>query len=119
MIEVRPFARGDREQLCRLVNAHVAAAVPGGSVPAATLLSDLERPIGEDIVGPWITDMATLVAVERERIVAAAHLRRYSGREQVSRSYRDAGEIVWLLCWPDHPGTGRAVLETCLDRLAR
>jgi hypothetical protein len=35
MIEVRPFARGDREQLSRLVNAHVAAATPGGSVPAA------------------------------------------------------------------------------------
>ena len=79
MIEVRPFTRGDREQLARLVNAHVAAAMPGASVPTATLLNDLERPIGEYVVGPWVTDMATLVVVEGDRIVAGAHLRRYGG----------------------------------------
>ncbi|MDQ3531762.1 MAG: N-acetyltransferase, partial [Actinomycetota bacterium] len=28
-IEVRPFRRGDREQLAALVNAHAAAVVPG------------------------------------------------------------------------------------------
>ena len=31
-IEVRPFRREDPEQLTALVNAHVGAVVPGGSV---------------------------------------------------------------------------------------
>jgi hypothetical protein len=119
MIEVRPFTRGDREQLARLVNAHVAAAMPGASVPTATLLNDLERPIGEYVVGPWVTDMATLVVVEGDRIVAGAHLRRYGGEEGISESYRDAGEITWLVCWPDHLQAGRALTEAALEQLAR
>ena len=52
MLEVRPFARRDREQLSHLVNAHVAAATPGGAVPAAMLLNDMERPVGDDGLPP-------------------------------------------------------------------
>jgi hypothetical protein len=69
MVEVRPFARHDREQLTALVNAHIAAATPGGSIPTATLLNQLEHPLGEYIIGPWVTDLATFVAVERDRVV--------------------------------------------------
>ena len=118
MIEVRPFERRDREQLARLVNAHVAAATPGGSIPVATLLSDLERPLAEEIVGPWVTELATLVAVEHERLVAAAHLRRFTGEPAASEHYRDAGEIRWLLCWPDHLPAGRAVRDRALAQLS-
>ena len=42
-VEVRPFRRGDREQLTALVNAHVQAVVPGVSVSVNTVLSQLER----------------------------------------------------------------------------
>lgn len=117
MLQVRPFARTDREQLSRLVNAHVAAATPGGSVPVALLLNDLERPLGEFVIGPWVTDVATLVAVDNDRLVAAAHLRRYTDDHRASDSYRDAGEIVWLLCWPDHLDAGRAVCDRSIGRL--
>jgi GNAT superfamily N-acetyltransferase len=117
MVEVRPFARKDRGQLSRLVNAHVAAATPGGSVPVAMLLNDLERPLGEDIIGPWVTDVVTLVALHHDRLVGAAHLRRYTDDDRASESYRDAGEIVWLLCWPDHLDAGRAVRDRSIARL--
>src|ERR1700678_1712557 len=96
-IEVRPFRRSDREQLTRLVNAHVAAVVPGVSVSVNGVMSQLEREPGEFIVDPWVTERATLVAEQRGRIVAAAHLLRYANEERVSESYRDAGEIRWLL----------------------
>ncbi len=118
MVEVRPFARRDREQLTRLVNAHVATAVPGASVPSATLLSQLEQPLGEYVVGPWVVGLATLVGVERERIVAAAHLRRYGDDERVSDGYRSSGEIVWLVSWPDQLEAGRAVRDAALSHLA-
>jgi len=77
-IEVRPFHRGDREQLTALVNAHVAAVVPGISISVNAVLSQLEREPGEFIVDPWVTERVTLVAEQRCRIVAAAHLLRYA-----------------------------------------
>ena len=117
MVEVRAFARRDREQLSRLVNAHVAAATPGGSVPVATLLNDMERPLGEPIIGPWVVDVATFVVLDKDRLVGAAHLRRYTGDDRAGESYRGAGEIVWLLCWPDHLDAGRAVRDRSIARL--
>ncbi len=53
-LEVRPFRRDDREQLTALVNAHVAAVVPGVSVSVRTALSQLEREPGEFIVDAWV-----------------------------------------------------------------
>lgn len=117
MVEIRPFARRDREQLARLVNAHVAVAFPGGYVPAATLLNDLEHPLGEYIIGPWVTDGATIVGIERDRVVAAAHVRLYADDDRVSPGYKHAGEIVWLLCWPEHGDAGRAVRDAAVAQL--
>lgn len=119
MLEVRPFVRHDREQLRALASAHAAAATPGASIPTATLLNHLERPVGEHIIGPWVTDLATFVAVERDRVLAAAHLRRYASHERVSESYRNLGEIEWLLCWPDHLDAGRAVRDEALNQLRK
>ena len=99
-VQVRPFRRGDREQLTELVNAHVQAVVPGVSVPVNTVMSQLERDPGEFIVDPWVAERLTLVAEQRGRVVAAAHLRRYGTGEGVGESYRDAAEIGWLLYWP-------------------
>src|SRR5918912_3577019 len=99
-IEVRPFRRSDREQLTQLVNAHVAAVVPGVSVSVNTVMSQLEREPGEFIVDPWVTERATLVAEQRGRVVAAAHLLRYGAGEEVGEAYRDNAELHWLLYWP-------------------
>jgi len=99
-VEVRPFRRSDREQLTALVNAHVQAVVPGVSVSVNTVMSQLERDPGEFIVDPWVTDRVTLVAEQRRRVVAAAHLLRYGAGEEVGDAYRDAGEINWLVHRP-------------------
>lgn len=47
-VTVRPFRRDDREQLTALVNAHVAAVVPGLSVSVNAVLSGLvlQRTLG-------------------------------------------------------------------------
>jgi len=102
-IQVRPFNRADRDQLAALVNAHVAAVVPGISVSVQTVLSQLEREPGEFVVDPWVVERATLIAEQRGRIVAAAHLLRYGADEEVGETYRDIGEIRWLLYWPPAP----------------
>ena len=102
-IEVRPFNRGDREQLAALVNGHAAAVVPGVSVSVNAILNQLEREPGEAIVDPWVRERMTFVAEQRGRIVAAAHLLRYGTEEDVGDYYRGAGEIRWFLFWPEAP----------------
>lgn len=124
-VEVRPFRREDREQLTALVNAHVASVVPGGSVSVAKVLGQLEREPGEFIVDPWVSERRTLVAVQRGRIVAGAHLLRYDADERVGETYRDAAEIRWFLFWPEAPfwrGSGDAaevLLAACIAQLDR
>jgi GNAT superfamily N-acetyltransferase len=102
-IEVRPFRRSDRDQLTQLVNAHAAAVVPGMSVSVSTVLAALERRRGEFIEDPWVRERMTLVAEQQDRIAAAAHLLRYFPGERTGKEMRDAGEIHWLLFWPEAP----------------
>ena len=122
-VQVRPFRRADRDQLTALVKAHVQAVVPGVSVPVNTVLSQLERDPGEFIVDPWVDERVTLVAEQRGRVVAAAHLLRYGDREEVGPGYRGTAEINWLLYWPetpfwpDSPEAARALMDACLGRL--
>jgi GNAT superfamily N-acetyltransferase len=123
-LEVRSFQRGDREQVTALVNAHIQAVVPGMSVSVNAVMSQLEREPGEFIVDPWVAERLTLVAVERDRIVAAAHLHRYGADDRVGESYRGAGEIRWLLCWRNAPswpdtGAGDALAAACVAQLER
>lgn len=124
-VQVRPFRRADREQLTALVNAHVAAVMPGGAVSVARVLAHLERDPGEFIVDPWVIERSTLVAVQRDRVVAAAHLLRYADDERVGASYRNAAEIRWFLHWPEAPfwrgavDGADALLAACVAQLER
>lgn len=117
-LEIRPFRRPDREQLTRLVNDHVAAVVPGVGVSVNTLLAQMEREPGEEILDPWVVDRRTLVAIERDAVVAGAHLLRYGDDDRVSDGYRDAGEIRWLVARPDAIAAGDALVAACLDAFA-
>lgn len=104
-VQVRPFHRRDRQQLTDLVNAHAGAVVPGMGVSVSTVLSELERQPGEFIVGPWVSERATLVAEQCNRVAAAAHLLRYHADERAGTAYRGSGEIHWLVFWPEaHAG---------------
>jgi GNAT superfamily N-acetyltransferase len=126
-VEVRPFRRSDRDQLCQLVNAHAAAVVPGMSVSVSTVLSSLERQPGEFIEDPWVSERVTLVAEQADRVAAAAHLLRYFSDERAGKAARGAGEIHWLLfwpeaparnpCWPDAAEAAEALMAVCIRQL--
>ena len=128
-VRVRPFRRADRDQLTQLVNAHAEAVVPGMSVSVNTVLSSLERQPGEFIVDPWVSERVTLVAEQRNRVAAAAHLLRYYPDDRAGTSARDAGEIRWLLYWPlapagnpfwpDVTGSAEALIAACADVFGR
>ncbi|MGI5373514.1 N-acetyltransferase [Streptomyces sp. CA-251387] len=124
-LEVRPFRRADRDQLTELINMHVAAVVPGVSVSVNTVLSDLERQPDEFITDPWVSERVTLVAEQRDYVVAAAHLLRYRADDEVGPHYRDIGEIDWFVChppasfWPDSDEAADLLMSACLAQLAR
>lgn len=119
MPEVRPFSRQDRDQLLSLANHHIATALPGGAIPAAALLAQMERDSGEYVIDPWVLERCTVVGLDRDRVVAAAHLKRYGTDDRVSADYSDAGDIDWIICWPNHLDAGGLVLEAALDQLRR
>lgn len=100
-ITVRPFRRSDRDQLTDLVNGHAHAVMPGVSITVNAVLSQLEHEPDEFIVDPWVQERITLVAEQRGRITAAAHMVRYADRSGVGPDLRGTGELRWLLQWPD------------------
>jgi ribosomal protein S18 acetylase RimI-like enzyme len=123
--QIRPFRRSDRDQVTALVNAHAQAVVPGVSVSVNTVLSHLEREPGEFLVDPWVRERVTLVAEQRGRISAVAHLVRYGTEPEVGPAMRDTADIRWLLHWPDQPiwpdasAAGLAVAEAAVAVLRR
>jgi len=128
-VQIRPFRRGDRDQLADLVNAHAAAVVPGMGTSVAALLASLDRDPGETVTDPWVGERATLVAEQQHRVVAAAHLLRYLDDERVGESFRGTGEIKWLVFWPQAPsgnrywasaaGAAEKLIAACIAQLER
>jgi GNAT superfamily N-acetyltransferase len=116
-LEIRPFRRSDRDQLTALVNAHVAAVVPGIAVSVNTLLAQLEREPDEAIVDPWVVERRTLVAIERDAVVAAAHLLRYRDTPDVGESYRGAGELRWVIGRRESPDALDALIAESVSAL--
>jgi hypothetical protein len=98
---VRPFTPADADQLTDLVNAHIAAVVPGGSVSVSAVLNRLESEPAETIVDPWVVERRTFVATDRHAIVAGAHVLRFGDDEDVGESYRGLRAVRWLVARPD------------------
>jgi len=115
--EVVPFAPDHLDQLTELLNAHLDAVVPGVALPGAHLAERLVRDPGEAIVDPWVVRRRTLVAVERDRVVAASHLLHYGATSDVGPGYRNVGEIAWLVAWPSACAAAEAVLAAGLRQL--
>ncbi|MDK0524126.1 GNAT family N-acetyltransferase [Streptomyces sp. ML-6] len=124
-LKVRPFHRDDRDQVTELVNAHVAAVVPGLSVSVNTVLSQLQRRPQEFILDPWVAERVTLVAEQRQHVVAAAHLLRYRADAATGADYRNAGVIEWFVFrppasfWPDSERAADLLMAACLAQLTR
>ncbi len=118
MIQIVKFQTMHLPQLQALVNVHLSALVPGWALPAEFIAGRLERNPGEYVVDPWVVERSTLCAIERERVVAAAHLLRYGSGPAVGRMYHHAGEVAWLLGWPNATAAIAAVLEAAHTQFA-
>ena len=106
-------------QLQALVNAHLSALAPGWALPESFIASRLERNPGEYVVDPWVVARATLCAIERQRVVAVAHLLRYGDGPEVNAPCRNIGELAWLLAWPQSTDAAGALLAAAREHFDR
>src|SRR5687768_9309308 len=119
MTSIELFQPAHLPQVQALVNAHLSALVPGWALPEAYIASHQQRDPGEYVVDPWVTARVTLCAIERQRVVAVAHLLRYGSGVEVSPAFRNIGEIAWLLAWPEATDHAAAVLKAASDQFVR
>ncbi len=125
--QVRPFRRADGDQITKLVAVHAGAVMPGAAASVEAVQNQFEREPEQFVVGSWIGDRQCIVAQQDDTIVAAALLVRYRADADVGASYRNAGEVRWLLFWPMAPAgnpycndghaAAQGVLDTCLAQL--
>ena len=117
MLRVESFVTSHLPGLQSLFNCHLSAVVPGWTLPAHVIAESLERDPCEYVTDPWIVERRTLCAVERGRVLAAAHLLRYGSGPEVSEGFRSAGALEWFLAWPPAPSS-RYVFAYSFDEAA-
>lgn len=117
MVTIERYQPAHLPQLATLINAHLETVVPGWAVPEAFIMSYLHRNPGEYVVDPWVVARATLCARERGRVVGAAHLLHYGSGPEVSPGYHNAGEIDWLLFWPEAATAAAELLAAAHEQL--
>jgi GNAT superfamily N-acetyltransferase len=110
MVTVERHREFHLPELQQLINSHLGGVVPGWSLPASFIARSLQA-ADREARDPWVAEQATLCAVEERGLVGAAHLLRYGHGPEVSAGYRGAGEIAWLLFWPEAEGAGQALLS--------
>jgi hypothetical protein len=111
MIRVSSCEPEHVEQLAALLSAHAACALPGAAVHPATVAARLERDPGEFVVDPWVETRDTLVAIVRDRVVAAGQFWRFADEPRVSEHYRGAAELRWFCFWPGEHEAAAALLD--------
>ncbi len=119
MTQIERIGPAHLPQLQALVNAHLSTLAPGWALPEQFIASRLRRDPGESVVDPWVIARVTLCAIERQRVVAAAHLLRYGSGAEVNGPYRNVGEIAWFLAWPDAGPAAAALLDAANAQFIR
>jgi GNAT superfamily N-acetyltransferase len=99
MTSIEPFQPAHLPQLQELINNHLSAIAPGWALPEAYIHGRLLHNPGQFVLDPWVIARTTLCALERQRVVAAAHLLRYGAGPEVGTWYQGVGDIAWLLAW--------------------
>lgn len=113
-----PFEAEHLAAMLALVNAHVDTVIPGWALPEAYLFERLQRNPEQYVIDPWVSARATLVAIERGRLVAAVHLLRYGAGADVAPDYQNAGDLAWFLFWPEAAESAASLLAAAHEQLA-
>ena len=109
MVQIAPLDRSHLPQVLALVNSHLSTAIPGWSLTPDYFWERLKSEPQEYITDPWVVERKSVVGIVRDRVCAAAHLRRYGDDTR----YKGVGDIDWILFWPGEREAGAAVMTEC------
>lgn len=109
MTEIASLDRFHLPQALELVNGHLGAAMLGWSLTPDYLWACLHREPQESVTDPWVVERRSIVGIVKDRVCAAAHLRRYGEETR----WKGVGEIGWILFWPGEREAGAAVMTEC------
>ena len=79
MVQIAPLDRSHLPQVLALVNSHLSTVIPGWSLTADYFWERLQSEPQEYITDPWVVERKSIVGIVKDRVCAAAHLRRMSG----------------------------------------
>ncbi len=114
---VAPLDPTHLPQLRQLLNAHLGLLAPGWALTEDYIASHLQQNPGQAIVDPWVSERKTLCALEGERLVAAAHLLRYSRGSEVGPTYAGAADIAWCVAWAEAERAASALLAAATRQM--
>ena len=109
MVQIAPLDRSHLPQVLALVNSHLGTVIPGWSLTADYFWERLQSEPQEYITDPWVVERKSIVGIVKDRVCAAAHLRRYGDDTR----WKGTGEINWILFWPEEREAGEAVMTEC------
>ena len=113
MVQIAPLDRSHLPQVLALVNSHLSTVIPGWSLTADYFWERLKSEPQEYIIDPWVVERKSIVGIVRDRVCAAAHLRRYGDDTR----WKGTGEIAWILFWPEEREAGEAVMTECRHQM--
>jgi GNAT superfamily N-acetyltransferase len=116
-MHIEPYNTHHLPELQRLVNHHLSVMIPGWSLPASYIEQHLQRNPHQPIIDPWVAERKTLLAIEKRRVVAAAHLLRYGTEDDVGKDYKGVGDIAWLLAWGENLDEAAGLLNAAHEQM--
>jgi GNAT superfamily N-acetyltransferase len=111
MVLIEPVRDTHLEQVQALINVHLSTMVPGWVLPVTFISIRLDRNPGQYIIDPWVRERVALCALQKQRVVAAAHLLRYGNGPEVSQWYQNVGDLAWFLAWTNADEAAKALLS--------
>lgn len=115
---IEPLGDTHLFQVHLLINRHLSTIVPGWALPEAFIAGNLQRNPRENIIDPWVRERVTLCALQRQYVVAVAHLLRYGKGPEVGQWYHNVGDIAWFLAQPDAGESAAALLAAARRQFA-
>jgi GNAT superfamily N-acetyltransferase len=113
MVRIETLRHSHLQQVQGLINSHLSAVIPGWALPMGYIARRVRRNLDKSTVDPWVMEQKSLVALVNDRVRAAAQLLRHGAHT----SYKDVGEISWLLAWPESPDAARAILTAAQEAM--
>jgi GNAT superfamily N-acetyltransferase len=117
-VMIEPFQEAHLFRVQLLINMHLSTLAPGWGLPEVFIARCLHRNPYQETTDPWVQERMTLCALQKQRVVAAAHLLRYGSSPEVNPYYQNAGDLAWFLAWPNASEAAATLLTAARRQFA-